>query len=136
MTEIGGIAMKPLMLLTALAIGNLAPGWAVADDAGKTVVQGIAGNWEGDLKVTPQISLRITFKVVEAKDGSLSGTWDSPDEGLEAVPFGSIAFQDDVTDVYHEAWCDLQGKAECRGQRGRRRMDPAGQELPDDLQTF
>ena len=46
--------------------------------------------------MTPQINLRITLKVIEGKDGALSGTWGSPDEGLEGLPLASIAMKDGV----------------------------------------
>ncbi len=42
--------------------------------------------------VTPQISLRITLDVAKAKDGSLSGTWGSPDQGANGLPLESLAF--------------------------------------------
>ena len=120
----------------------------------KTVVQGIAGDWEGDLKVTPQISLRITFKVTEAKNGTLSGTWDSPDEGLADVPFGSIAFQDELLTFTMKHGVTYKGKRNAAGtevvgewtQRGRnypltfKRYDPskavAAAPIPKELEGF
>jgi pimeloyl-ACP methyl ester carboxylesterase len=55
--------------------------------------QGIAGNWEGILKITPQIELRIVLDLKEGKDGKVSGKWASPDESLKDLPFDTLAFQ-------------------------------------------
>ncbi len=77
-------------------VWNLASGSATGDDAGAAATGGMAGDWEGTLSVTPEVRLRITLKVAAAKDGTLSGTWGSPDEGLEGLPLGSIAFKEDL----------------------------------------
>jgi len=93
--------MKWLAGLATLVTLSLAVvGAARADD--KTSApqgvekKGVEGTWEGLLKVTPQIELRITLEVTKAKDGSLSGKWGSPDEALKNLPLASIAFKDSV----------------------------------------
>ena len=73
--------MKQITMLAALLMVNLASGWARGDDAKKAAAKGMAGDWEGTLKVTPQISLRITLKVAEAKDGTLVGHLGQPRGG-------------------------------------------------------
>ncbi len=144
--------MKRVTLLAALVVWNLAPGWAVGDDAGKAATPGMAGDWEGTLKVTPQISLRITLKVAEGKDGTLSGTWGSPDEGLEGLPLGSIALRDDVLTFATKHGVTYKGKRNAKGtevvgewtQRGKdypltfKRSDPsravAAAPIPKELE--
>jgi pimeloyl-ACP methyl ester carboxylesterase len=93
--------MKWLTGLATLMTLTLAVVWAArADDktSGKKAVEnkGVEGNWEGTLKVTPQIELRITLEVTKKKDGSLSGKWGSPDESLKDMPLASIALKDGI----------------------------------------
>ena len=67
--------------LTLVWVG-FAPAWAVAQGTKAATSEGVAGNWQGVLKATPQIELRITLEIAKEKDGSFSGTWGSPDEGV------------------------------------------------------
>lgn len=120
--------MKRLALLAALGLVCLAPGSRAGDDAGKAGTKGLAGDWQGTLTVTPQVSLRITLKVAEAKDGKLSGTWGSPDEGLEGLPLGSITLEGDDLTFTTKHGVTYKGKRSGDGkeiagewtQRGRR----------------
>lgn len=125
--------------------------WA-GDEAGKTANKGIAGDWEGTLTVTPQVKLRITLKVAEAKDGTLSGTWGSPDEGLEGLPLGSVALDGDAVTFTTKHGVTYKGKRNTDGtevagnwtQRGRdfpltfKRYDPskvvAAPPIPKELE--
>ena len=90
--------MKRLTKLVALVIVGLgcAPVWAAADDDKAAAVRGVEGSWTGPLKVSPQLELPITLELTRGKDGSLSGKWGSPDEGLADLPFSSITFRDRV----------------------------------------
>ncbi|WP_457654050.1 alpha/beta hydrolase family protein [Rhodocaloribacter sp.] len=54
---------------------------------------GIEGVWEGQLKVGPT-SLRLVFHFTKADDG-YSGTIDSPDQGAEGIPLGSVTLKGD-----------------------------------------
>ena len=85
-----GVGAQVPVMITSSA------GRAVADDARSAVVKGVAGNWQGTLKATPQVELRITLDVARGKDGVLSGTWGSPDEAIEGLPLSSIALKDGV----------------------------------------
>src|SRR5580698_1830882 len=105
----GDSAMKRLTLLEMLVIVSTATGWAVADDKA-TAVKGVEGNWQGVLKVTPQIELRITLEVIKGKDGSLSGTWGSPDETLKGLPLGSITLKDSILKFATKHGVTYQGK--------------------------
>jgi uncharacterized protein len=126
----------------------------MGDDAQKARAQGVAGDWEGTLNVTPQISLRITLKVTEGKDAALSGTWSSPDEGLEGLPLGSIAVQEGVLTFATKHGVTYKGKRNDTGteiagewtQRGKnypltfKRYDPskvvAAPPVPKELEGF
>jgi pimeloyl-ACP methyl ester carboxylesterase len=146
--------MKRFTMLAALAMVGAALGWARADDVGKATGRGMAGDWEGTLSLTPQISLRITLKVAEAQDGTLSGAWGSPEEGLEGLPLGSIALKDDVLTFTTKHGVTYKGKRNADGtevagewtQRGRnfpltfKRYDPskvpAAPPIPTELEGF
>lgn len=53
----------------------------------------VAGNWEGALDAGAQGKLRIIVHISQAKDGSLSGTMDSPDQGASGIPITKIAYE-------------------------------------------
>jgi uncharacterized protein len=128
--------MKQVTLLAALLVWNLAPGWAVGDDAGKAATPGMAGDWEGTLKVTPQISLRITLKVAEGKDGTLSGTWGSPDEGLEGLPLASIGLRDGVLTFATKHGVTYKGKRNAEGTEVVGEWTQRGKGYPLNLKRF
>jgi hypothetical protein len=104
--------------------------------------------------VTPQIELRITLKFEQAKDGALSGTWGSPDEGLEGLPLASVTMKDNVLTFTTKHGVTYQGKSNAAGteiagewtQRGRkyrltfRRFDPTkvakAPPIPKELEGF
>lgn len=55
----------------------------------ETAVQGkdiISGDWNGELKVSPQISLKIVFHFSSAPDGTPAATMDSPNQGAYDIP--------------------------------------------------
>ena len=106
----GCSTMTRLGVLVTLAVVNFAATTWSADDAKATAAKGMQGSWEGVLKVTPQIELRITLEVTKAKDGSLSGKWGSPDEGIKDLPLGSIASKDGVVKFATKHGVSYQGK--------------------------
>lgn len=138
-----GLQMKWFTMLLGLAT-LAAVGFARADaaraDDKAAPGQRIGGNWEGVLKVTPQIELRITLDLKEGKDGKLSGNWASPDETLKNLPFdmlafknGELAFGAKFTDASYQGTLNKAG-TEIAGtwtQRGKnypmtfKRFDPA-----------
>ncbi len=91
-----GLTMKWFTMLLGLAtlplVGFTWTDAAHADDRAAPS-RGIGGTWEGVLKVTPQIELRIILDLKEGKDGTVSGKWASPDEVLKNLPFDSLAFK-------------------------------------------
>ncbi len=106
----GCSTMTRLGVLVTIAVLNIAAMSASGDDAKATAAKGMQGSWEGTLKVTPQVDLRITLDVSGAKDGSLSGKWGSPDEGLKDLPLGSIALKDGVVKFATKHGASYQGK--------------------------
>jgi uncharacterized protein len=55
--------------------------------------KGIEGIWEGPLKAGA-IELRLAFKVSKDKDGKLTATMDSIDQGAKGIPVDEIVFAD------------------------------------------
>lgn len=53
----------------------------------------IAGDWAGTLKAGPA-ELRLVLHITAAKDGSLSATLDSVDQGANGIPINSITLKD------------------------------------------
>jgi hypothetical protein len=80
------------LVATSMVLSSAAIGSAPRSDTARAV----EGNWQGQLVVTPQISLRITLDVTKGTNALLSGKWSSPDEALSALPLESIVLTDDV----------------------------------------
>jgi|HubBroStandDraft_6_1064221.scaffolds.fasta_scaffold83946_2 hypothetical protein len=53
----------------------------------------IAGDWAGTLKAGPA-ELRLVLHITAARDGSLSATLDSVDQGANGIPINSVALKD------------------------------------------
>lgn len=54
--------------------------------------------WEGKLKAGV-IELRIVFHLFKAKDGSYTGTMDSPDQGAKGIPLDEVGFKDNALEL-------------------------------------
>lgn len=78
------------------------------------------GDWGGHLKM-PQNELRILFHIELDSNDQLTGTMDSPDQGVQGVPLGSVKTSTDslwveipaITGTYNAAFVgtdSLQGK--------------------------
>jgi pimeloyl-ACP methyl ester carboxylesterase len=144
--------MKRLAFLAVFV--SLAPVWARGDEPKKAADAGLAGDWQGTLNVTPEINLRVTLKVSEGKDGALSGTWGSPDEGLEGQPIASMTLKDGLLTFTTKHGANYQGKRNTGGteiagewaHRGRKyaltfqRYDPSkavkAPPIPKELEGF
>jgi hypothetical protein len=53
----------------------------------------IAGDWSGTLKAGPA-ELRLVLHITAAKDGSLSATLDSVDQGANGIPINAVTLKD------------------------------------------
>lgn len=82
--------MKDISRLLLVAVACCAAPAAAQDK--EPVAKGPEGYWMGPLKAGA-IDLRIGFKIT-AKDGKLSGTLDSPDQGARGIKAESVAFKD------------------------------------------
>lgn len=60
----------------------------------------IKGNWLGTLEINT-VKLRIGLNITVKEDGSLSATFDSPDQGAKGLPIDTITYQE--TTVHFEA---------------------------------
>jgi pimeloyl-ACP methyl ester carboxylesterase len=76
---------------TALAVVLLLGCAALAED--RPAAKGVAGIWEGPLKVGP-VELRLAFKIKKDQDGKLSVTMDSIDQGAKDIPCESASLAD------------------------------------------
>ena len=85
----------PTVVAALMTVGIAGVGSSPGADVARAN-EGVEGNWQGQLVVTPQISLRITLEFAKGQNGSLSGKWGSPDEALSALPLESIALADGV----------------------------------------
>ncbi len=128
--------MKRLKVVVACAIFGLVPMGATGGDARAGEAPGMPGDWEGTLTVTPQVRLRITLKVAEGKDGALSGTWGSPDEGLEGLPLRSIAIKDDVLTFATKHGATYKGKRNAEGAEVAGDWTQGGRKFPLTLKRF
>lgn len=84
--------MKRFLLVSGLLF-ILCIGFAVAGAEGQDDSI-LLGTWQGSLKVGA-VSLRIAFNV-SMKDGALSATMDSPDQGARGIPVSKIALADSI----------------------------------------
>ena len=85
----------PTVVAALMTVGIAGVGSSPGADVARAN-EGVEGNWQGQLVVTPQISLRITLEFAKGQNGSLSGKWGSPDEAISALPLESIALADGV----------------------------------------
>jgi hypothetical protein len=53
----------------------------------------VIGNWEGSMSAAGQ-SFRIQLHFTQSKDGAITGTLVSPDQGEQAIPMDKIEFKD------------------------------------------
>ena len=114
-----------------LVLVGFAPGWVAAQDD-----KGVEGNWQGVLKVTPQIELRITLEIAKGKEGSLSGTWGSPDEGLTKLPMASIALKDGTLTFTTRHGVTYKGKPNRTGTEIAGEWVQRGKSYPIRFQRF
>jgi fermentation-respiration switch protein FrsA (DUF1100 family) len=81
----------PLVVPTLLAATLLA---AAPPEIGlKPPVLSPVGNWEGTLKVSPGMELRLVFHVTKPTEGEIKATFDSPDQGAAGLKVDSVAIE-------------------------------------------
>ena len=77
--------MKMPLGLWVVSIAGLSAGSAPPETS-----KGMAGAWEGTLKVAPGSELRLVLRVKPGEGGSLRATVDSPDQGANGLRVDSI----------------------------------------------
>lgn len=80
------VVSKSWMWMLALMLSALVLGIAVAAPA-------IVGDWSGAIS-TGSNSLRAVIHVALDKDGKLTATMDSPDQGVTGIPISSISYKE------------------------------------------
>lgn len=58
----------------------------------------VVGDWSGTLEAGPA-KLRLVLHIKAAKDGTLTGTLDSIDQGAKDIPISTVAFKDSKLDL-------------------------------------
>ena len=76
--------------MLALTLGTLLIGTALAAPA---PVPAVAGDWNGAIS-TGGGSMRVVIHVVQDKDGKLTATLDSPDQGATGISISSITYKE------------------------------------------
>jgi pimeloyl-ACP methyl ester carboxylesterase len=105
--------------LGLLALGSLP---LLADESPKKEsTRGLEGYWEGSLKVSVA-ELRLVFHVTKKPDGTLAGTFDSPDQGAKGIPFDEVSLKDNAVRFEFKA-----GKASYEGTLGKEGSEITGQ---------
>ena len=81
----------------------------------------IAGTWQGALKVSGGLELRLVFHISQKEDGGYNATLDSPDQGAKGIPTGGVTLKEkhlkiDIPAVagfyegdFDEEWQSIEG---------------------------
>ena len=83
-----GVWLNSRMWILALMLGALTLGQAVAASS-----PAVVGNWSGTLS-EGNTSLRVVIHVAQDKDGKLTATLDSPDQGATGIVISSISYKE------------------------------------------
>jgi len=83
--DLMGRGTAAAMLLVTVAAVRLALA------ASASVAPAVVGDWQGALS-TGSTSLRVVVHLSHDKDGKLSGTMDSPDQGATGIVMSSVSF--------------------------------------------
>ena len=75
------------MFLTLATLIGLATATATAADPK------LEGDWQGTLKITADLSLKLVYHIKKAADGTYTATMDSPDQGAKGLKVDSIKYE-------------------------------------------
>ncbi len=115
---------RTIPMLVALALA-FAPAPTRAADPPK-----LEGDWEGTLKVTDAVSLKIVFHIAK-DDGEYSATMDSPDQGAKGLKFsGVIRDKDEVTLPIASIAGEFKGTLSANGETLDGTWSQAGNAIP------
>ena len=65
----------------------------------KTYAENINGEWEGKLKITPELSLRFVLNITYNENKPSTVTMDSPDQGAYGIPLNIVYLDKDSVNV-------------------------------------
>jgi uncharacterized protein len=115
-----------LAALIGLAIAPVAPARA-ADPK-------LEGDWQGSLKVTDAISLRLVYHITKAADGSYSATMDSPDQGAKGLKVDSVKYMNGTATLTSKGiGAEYVGKPTADGKSIKGTFTQGGKGFPLDL---
>jgi pimeloyl-ACP methyl ester carboxylesterase len=123
--------MKSLTLVATVVTIILVPAARACADDDAAAIKSVEGSWEGRLIVTPQSDLRVTLDLAKGKDGSFSGKWGSPDQGVKELPLESIAYMEGVlTFSAKNSGASYKGKLNERGSELMGQWAQSGKTFP------
>jgi hypothetical protein len=131
-----GMTMKGLRGLVLLVLVGFAPVGMAAGQSKSRAGRGVEGHWAGPLKVTIRGELQITLAVTKGKDGSLSGTWGSPDEALKDLPLESIEFNEGALTFTTKHGAIYKGKLNRPGTEIVGQWTHRGKTIPLNFKRF
>jgi uncharacterized protein len=82
-TQIGRVSALALVM----ALGLFLPAGLEAQDQGA-----VLGSWAGTLDIPQGPQLTVVYNLERAEAGGLSGTLDSPDQGVTGIPLSAATF--------------------------------------------
>ncbi|MFQ5632902.1 MAG: alpha/beta hydrolase family protein, partial [bacterium] len=80
------VTLVACFVITVLLQPNISSASKFEDD--------ISGTWQGALKISGGMELRIVFHISKNEDGSYGAKLDSPDQGAAGIPVGTVIFKD------------------------------------------
>jgi fermentation-respiration switch protein FrsA (DUF1100 family) len=114
-------------VLAALAV---AAAWAADKEPAKPADKGLAGSWQGSIKVGG-FELRIVLNVTAKEDGALLATLDSPDQGAKGIPVDDVSARDkDVKVGLKTIKASFEGKLSDDGKELAGTWKQGGSDLP------
>jgi pimeloyl-ACP methyl ester carboxylesterase len=126
--------LRSAALGAVFALGCAAAASAAQDPpAVKPAPKGVEGIWEGALKVGA-VELRLAFKIKKDKDGKLTATMDSIDQGAKDLPVPEVVFEGrklSLTGPKNTA--KFAGTLSDDGQSIKGEFEQAGLKLPLEL---
>lgn len=125
--------LRSLALGSVLALGCVAVSSAQDAPAVKPAAQGLEGIWEGTLKVGA-VELRLAFKIKKDKDGKLTATGDSIDQGAKDIPVPEVSFEGrKLTMADTKSKIKFAGTLADDGQSIKGEFEQAGLKIPLEL---
>jgi len=122
--------MRSVFTAAVLAALAVSAAWAADKDAPKPADKGLAGFWQGVIKVGA-IELRVVLNVTAKDDGGLLATLDSPDQGAKGIPVDEVSLKDkDVKLELKTIKASFEGKLSDDGKEAAGTWKQGGTDFP------